>query len=149
MGILTLTLGIKKDIFVGMESDKEIRINLQEERKKIELQIETLNKDLQAIDRLMERYKNDEEKAIYTDGPLFETVKLSEAVKELFEKHALKEWKSREIIAIMEKQIKEGKVETNSQDIAVSTRSILKILAKKEEIEKMPVMGGMKYKKKI
>lgn len=130
-------------------NEKLIQIDLLGEKTKIQQQIASLKRDLEAIDRLLDKYEKDEEKAVYTDGIIFEIMSASEAVIKLFNDFSSKEWKSKELAENLQKLVKEGKVESNSRDLLTSTRSIIKTLLKNKFIEKVPVMGGMRYKKRI
>lgn len=124
-----------------------IQIDLLKEKNNIVQQIETLQKDLQAIERLLEKYKNEDQVVMYEDDILTEPDSISEAVVKLFDNYPDRVWKSREIASRIQNLIKENKITTNTTNVPVSTRSAIKNLVNKKYIIKIPVMGGMRYKK--
>lgn len=127
--------------------NKIIQLDLLEEKKKISFQIESLKKDLEAVNRLLEKYDNDDSKTLYTDGMIYESKKLSDAISELFDAYPTKEWKSTDVIKNMEVLRDEGKIHTKTKDFATSVRSVIKSMIVKGYVMKIPVMGGMRYKK--
>lgn len=121
-------------------SNSEVLAGLEEKECEINLQIERLKADLLTIQRTKELFSGDsknqlEMKAIVKQ-PNDEQLKPTQAIRELFDTYPTRKWYPGQIRDRLETIRDAGKLKTNYKNLLYAVHSILREMAKREEIEK-------------